>query len=70
LPVKTSPHALSVQPKIPELSILANGTDMALEGFRKTQKLLNFPNASHSTENSGNGTKIPDQKFSNIGCTL
>ena len=64
------PVQLSIQPKIPELSILANGKKMTWEGFRKVQILLNFPNANHSTENSGNGTKIPDQKFSNIEHTL
>ena len=34
------------------LETAANGTEIFRKGFQKSQKLLNFRNANHSTENS------------------
>ncbi len=47
--------ALSIRPKIPEISEQGrNGTEICSESFQKIRKVLTFRNANHSTENPGN----------------
>jgi len=62
-------RAPSSQPKIlGTFEMGANGTEIALESFRRNRTLLNFRRANHSSESSGNSsrTEIPDKKISEM----